>query len=124
MFCESSASLPSLPPTPQSWEHADAPENLAAAVDSLADEIDQLGEDINQANRDARLQGAIEGSDARPTADQLWQIDRAWEIIPPLIEKLNDIVTNRIPAINRRLDTAGIRPKPGEAIAIPNRSGR
>ena len=105
-------------------EHADAPEDLAAAVDSLADEIDELREDINQANRDARLQGAIEGSDAGPTTDQLWQIDRAWEIIPPLIEKLNDIVTSRIPAINRRLDAAGIRANAVEAIAMPSRRGR
>ena len=106
--------MPVLPRAPvyfrfRTWSTS---EDLAAAVDSLADEIDELREDINQANRDARLQGAIEGSDAGPTTDQLWQIDRAWEIIPSLIEKLNDIMTSRIPAINRRLDAAGIIDSP------------
>ncbi|MCZ6918491.1 MAG: hypothetical protein O7I93_17080 [Gemmatimonadetes bacterium] len=54
----------------------------------------------------------------------MWQIDRAWERVSALIETLNDIITVRMPAINRRLDAEGIRPDPGREIAVPARSGR
>jgi hypothetical protein len=36
---------------------------------------------------------------------------------------VNDFVTAKMPDLNRRLDAAGIRPSPGEAIAVPKRSG-
>jgi hypothetical protein len=105
-------------------EHGDAPEALGAAVDSLAEDLDDLNDEIGTASRDTRLQGAIERSDGPPTADQLWQINRAWERIPALIGKLNDLITVRMPAINQRLDAEGIRPDPGSEITAPVRSGR
>ena len=100
-------------------DHGDAPDDLVQAVDSLQAQLEELGQEISTAGRDARLSGAIEGATARPTADQLWQVERAWERVPALIERLNGIITTTMPAINRQLDAAGIRPKPGEAIAIP-----
>ena len=105
-------------------EHPDPPEPLAAAIDSLTEALDALNADLGTASRDTRLQGVIERSDALPTADQLWQINRAWERVSALIETLNDIITVRMPAINRRLDAEGIRPDPGREIALPARSGR
>ncbi len=71
-----------------------------------------------------RLSRAIDGSTTRPTTDQLWQVDRAWEQVPALVEKVNEIIIATMPEIYRRLDAAGIRPKPGETIAEPVRSGR
>ena len=37
--------------------------------------------------------------------------------MPALIERLNLIIATTIPDLNARLDAAGIRPSPGEAIA-------
>ena len=105
-------------------ESGDVPESLAADVDSLESDLRQLSEDITEASRDNRLTGAIEGSWARPTADQLWQIDRAWERIPALIERVNEIISDRLPAIHRQMNEHGIRPDPGETIAVPRRPGR
>jgi photosystem II stability/assembly factor-like uncharacterized protein len=108
----------------QLGDHEDAPADLVQAVDSLQARLEELGGEISTAGRDTRLSGAIEGSTTRPTADQLWQVERAWERVPALIEQLNEIITTTMPEINRQLDAAGIRPKPGEAIAIPRRTGR
>jgi molecular chaperone HtpG len=57
-------------------------------VDSLQERLREIGQEINTANRSTRLSGAIEGSTTQPTADQLWQVDRAWEQVPALIEKV------------------------------------
>ncbi len=105
-------------------EHDDAPAELVAEVDSLRERLREIGQEINTANRSMRLSRAIDGSTTRPTTDQLWQLDRAWEKVPALIEKVNEIITTTMPDINRRLDAVGIRPKPGETIAVPIRSGR
>jgi hypothetical protein len=105
-------------------DHDDAPDDLVQAVDSLQQRLEELGREISTAGRDTRLSGAIEGSTTQPTADQLWQVERAWERVPRLIERLNEIITTTLPAINQQLDDASIRPNPGEAIAIPLRSGR
>jgi photosystem II stability/assembly factor-like uncharacterized protein len=105
-------------------DHKDAPDDLVRDVDSLEQRLEELGQEISTAGRDTRLSGAIEGATAPPTEDQLWQIERAWERVPALVERLNEIITITMPAINHRLDDAGIRPDPGEPIVIPRRSRR
>jgi len=100
-----------------------APEDLVAEVDSMKKDVEALGEEINDAAGGARGSFAIEGSTTRPTADQLWQLDQTWEKVPPLIERLNEFVTERMPAINSQLDEHGIRPDPGAAVDVPRRSG-
>ena len=104
-------------------EREAAPETLGEEVGGLLDEARELGGDINQAAAGARGATAIEASSTRPTADQLWQLDRAWERVPPLVERLNEIVTEEMPALYRRLDEHGIRPDPGGPITMPERRG-
>ncbi|MDE0650505.1 MAG: sialidase family protein, partial [Gammaproteobacteria bacterium] len=70
----------------------EAPEDLTEDVSGLLEEARELGRDLNQGAAGARGAGAIESSSTRPTADQLWQLDQAWERVPPLIERLNEIV--------------------------------
>ena len=65
--------------------------------------------------------GAIDGSTTRPTTDQLWQIDTAWEKIPDTITRLNAIITDRMPALNRLLNEHGVRPDPGDVVELPIR---
>ena len=102
-------------------EQEEAPEDLSEEASGLLEEARELGRDLNQAAAGARGAGAIESSSTRPTADQLWQLDQAWEKVPPLIERLNEIVTDEMPALYRRLDEQGIRPDPGEAVTVPVR---
>ncbi len=104
-------------------EQEETPEELSEEVSGLLEEARELGRDINQAAAGARGAGAIESSSTRPTADQLWQLDRAWERVPPLIERLNEIVADEMPALYRQLDERGIRPDPGEAVTMPVRRG-
>ncbi len=101
-----------------------APEELAEAAEKLESDLDSLREDLGEAGRNARVSSAIEGSTTRPTADQLWQQDRAWEEIPGLIEQLNEMIVHRLPALYDELNEHGIRPDPGEAIVVPKRPGR
>ena len=102
-------------------EQEEGREDLSDEVSALLEEARELRGDINQAAAGARGAGAIESSSTRPTADQLWQLDQAWEKVPPLIERLNEIVTGEMPAIYRQLNELGIRPDPGEAVTMPMR---
>ncbi len=104
-------------------EHDDAPEALVEEVDSLSDEVRELGQELNRAGGGGRGRGtfAVEGSTTKPTADQIWQLEQAWENVPGLIEKLNDVIDKRMPAIYSQLDQHGIRPDPGKPIEVPKR---
>ena len=104
-------------------EQEETPEELSEEVSGLLEEARELGRDINQAAAGARGANAIGSSSTRPTADQLWQLDQAWEKVPPLIERLNEIVADEMPALYRQLDEQGIRPDPGETVTMPVRRG-
>jgi photosystem II stability/assembly factor-like uncharacterized protein len=101
----------------------DTPENLTDGAKTLNEDIRELGREISQARRDARVFGAIDGSTTKPTADQQWQAGRLWEDITGLVDRVNDIITNRMPALNRQLNEHGVRPRPGEPIKVPIRPG-
>jgi hypothetical protein len=102
-------------------DHHNVPERVTTTVDTLESDLQDLGRRANQSNRLLRTSAAIEGATARPTAAQLAQIDKAWEDIPSLIDEINDIVNDRLPALNRQLDEHGVRPTPGDPIVIPTR---
>ncbi|UCD24035.1 MAG: hypothetical protein JSW51_13555 [Gemmatimonadota bacterium] len=104
-------------------EHEDAPESLLEDANALSEAIGELRQELSQANRDARVANSIEGSTSRPTADQLWQIDRAWDKVPALIEQINEIVTTSLPTLYRACDEHGIRPDPGQPIELPRKPG-
>ncbi len=102
-------------------EQESAPEALSEEVSGLLEEARELGRDINQAAAGVRGANAIGSSSTRPTADQLWQLDQSWEKVPPLIERLNEVVTDEMPTLYRQLDEQGIRPDPGEPVTMPMR---
>ncbi len=101
----------------------EVPETVTDEVASLKEDLESLREDIDDAARGARGAFAIEGSTTAPTADQLWQLEQTWETLPPLLEQLNVVITDRMPALNRQLDDHGVRPDPGEAVDLPRRGG-
>lgn len=102
-------------------DHDDAPAAITGEVASLKSDLEALGEEIDEAAGGARASFAIEGSTTAPTEDQVWQLDRAWEELPPLLEQLNAIISDRMPALNRQLDEEGVRPHPGDPVQLPRR---
>jgi ABC-type transporter Mla subunit MlaD len=103
----------------------DVPDDLVTDLDSLRARVDTLDDELGDVNRDVRrLYSRIEGSSGRPTEDQLRQLDEAWDEAPGLIERLNAIIEDEMPALYRRLDELGIRPDPGELVEVPRPPGR
>jgi photosystem II stability/assembly factor-like uncharacterized protein len=85
----------------------------------------QLG-DIRQLLRDspdvpASEVGSIEGSTTKPTADQQRLLERGWERLPGLIEQLNAIIADRMPALYAQLNDHGVWPSVGEPVEVPRR---
>ncbi len=104
-------------------EAADAPEGLSDEIKELQDELEELSDDLGDVRRDSRAAFSIASSYSQPTADQFFQLERAWERAPAAIERVNTLLTDKMPALNAKLDEHGIRPDPGEVIALPRRSG-
>ena len=99
------------------------PESITDELSAMQDELRAINSGLGEARSNAGVSGAIQGSSTVPTEDQLWQIEAAWEAVPGLIERLNQLIMNRIPAFNASLDAEGIRPDPGVAIDVPRRRG-
>jgi hypothetical protein len=102
-------------------EHEDASDALRAQADSLRERVRETARELGSVNQAARLGNAVEGSFQAPTADQRWQLDEAWADLPPLIGRLNALVSTDVPALYGELNRLGIRPDPGEPLELPRR---
>jgi len=100
-------------------EHADAPETLTDEIDAISEALDEVNDDLGDARQGAGVRGRLEDAHVRPTADQLWLIERGWEMLPGAIERLNGLITDRVPALYDAMNEAGIRPDPGEPVEVP-----
>ncbi|MCY3611194.1 MAG: hypothetical protein OXH51_06630 [Gemmatimonadetes bacterium] len=100
---------------------AEAPEGLAEELEAVREALEEVDDDVGEARRNAGVATAIQGSSTLPTEDQRWQVDRAWEAMEELLGPLNELITSRVPALNAQLFAEGVRPKPGEAVAMPAR---
>ena len=103
-------------------EVGEAPPSLREEVDAMSTDLDDISSDTRRLGVGG-LRFTVEASTSRPTEDQLQGIDRAWENVPGLIERMNDLITGRMPALYRMLDQAGVRADPGPAIVVPRRGG-
>ncbi len=101
----------------------DAPDDVRSDVDAIEEELDALRSDLQTANRSAGIRNSIQASSTVPTEDQLWQIEKLWNDLPGLVERVNALVEDRVPALHDRLDEIGARPDPGEPVAMPRRGG-
>jgi len=100
---------------------AEAPEGLEAELEAIREALEEIDDDVGEARRNAGVATAIQGSSTLPTEDQMWQVDRAWEGMEELLGPLNELITARVPALNAQLFAEGVRPKPGEAVVMPER---
>ncbi len=97
------------------------PEGVEGELAAIREALEEVEDDMGEARRNARVAGAIQGSSTLPTADQLWQVDRAWEVMAELLDPLNELITSRVPALNAQLYMEGLTPKSGEAVVLPAR---
>ena len=102
---------------------AGAPEGLTEELTAVREELEAVQTELGTARQNAGVAGAIQGSSTPPTEDQLWQVDRAWEVMPDAVDRLNVLVLTRVPALNTMLYAEGVRPSAGEAIDMPRRPG-
>ncbi|MFQ6045445.1 MAG: hypothetical protein ACE5PT_03670 [Gemmatimonadales bacterium] len=100
-----------------------APDELNEEARSLSSALREVSGGLGGARRANRLFFRLEGWTGRPTPTQERQIDEAWSDAVAAIEQLNEIITERMPAFNQMLNEHGIRPAPGEPIAVPVRPG-
>ena len=102
-------------------EAAEPPADLREEVDTLRNELEEVEEDLNDAGRGASVWRAIQRATNAPTADQLWTIDRSWEQLPGVIERVNVLLAERLPLLFARVLPEDLRPDLGEAVAVPSR---
>ena len=100
---------------------AEAPEGLDEELEAIREALEEVDDDVGEARRNAWVATAIQGSSTLPTEDHMWQVDRAWEVMEELLGPLNELITSRVPALNAQLFAEGVRPKPGEAVVVPER---
>ena len=65
--------------------------------------------------------GSFEGWTGPPTADAMFRLEQQWERLPEGIERINAVLTERMPALNRMLDQHGVRPSAGDTIEVPKK---
>ncbi len=99
------------------------PEELTKEIEAFREALEETDEALGEAAGGANLWGRIQGASSVPTADQLWQIDRSWEEVPPVIERVNEMLSDRLPALYDRLAEEGVRPEAGEPVVVPKREG-
>ena len=99
-------------------EHDDVPESLTDEVDSIAEELEAIDDELDIA-QNGNVLFSLESYHAAPTEDQLFELERGWDAIPGVAERLNVLITDRMPALYRAMNEAGIRPDPGEPVEVP-----
>jgi hypothetical protein len=98
-----------------------APAAIGDEVAALRAAVDDLEEELDEAGGGSGIWGRIHGVSGPPTADELWQIERSWEELRPVIERVNAVVAERLPALSRRVYADTVRPAPGDAVPMPSR---
>lgn len=97
-------------------------ETLRDDVAAMKDTLDTLEEELDDASDGAGVWGGIQGVSAPPTADALWQIERSWERVPGVIERINGVIEGAMPALLGRVYTDQVVPRV-DAVPMPDRTG-
>ena len=98
-------------------------QGLSEQVDRFRADVDSLAERLDEASDGAGMWSQIQSVSGPPTADQLYQIERSWERVPPLIQRVNEMVETRMPELYRDLNQAGVVPALPERVPMPRRGG-
>jgi len=96
---------------------------LTNEIAAIKANLDELEEELGDASDGAGAWGQIQRVTAAPTADALWQIEQSWEQVPPIIERVNDVIVRQMPALLRQIYSDAVRPEAGDPIPMPQRGG-
>jgi photosystem II stability/assembly factor-like uncharacterized protein len=99
----------------------DPPVDVSEEADSLRGLVAELEDELDDGGEGASAWQRIEGYTGPATADQLWQIERSWERVPAVIQRINELVTRRLPALTAKVYADPVRPPPGDPVPIPDR---
>jgi photosystem II stability/assembly factor-like uncharacterized protein len=102
----------------------DAPEALTSALDDITRDVGEIQENMQEAGAGAGAVNTIQSFAGEPTADQLWQIDQSWRLLPGVIEQINVVITDRMPGLIAMVYQPGVGPAPLDTIEIPTRPAR
>jgi photosystem II stability/assembly factor-like uncharacterized protein len=97
----------------------DPAESLTAEVDAIAEEVDEINDDLGPVRQGSGARGGIERYHSAPSADALYQIESGWDALPGAIQRLNTLITSRMPALHDMVSQAGFRPDLGDPIQVP-----
>ena len=101
----------------------EAPQELRDQLAEVRRMAREATEALEKVQQGAGASGAIQSFTGPPTADQLWQIDRAWEAIPGVAEQINALMP-RLPVLYGFVYQPGFIPEALEPLPIPQRPGR
>ncbi|MDH3732812.1 MAG: hypothetical protein OEU54_04725 [Gemmatimonadota bacterium] len=93
---------------------------LEEAADELLEELREAGRELGRASQAGRA-GAMQNWSGAPTTDQLWMIESTWEALPDAVARINELLTDRMPAFEDRITAAGLRPAVGDPIEVPRK---
>ena len=102
----------------------DSPDALTTAFDDINRDVREIQQSIQEAVTGAGGVNTIQSFAGEPTADQLWQIDQSWMLLPGVIDQINVVITDRMPGLIAMVYQPGVGPAPLDTIEIPTRSGR
>ncbi len=91
-------------------------------VQGILDAIGEVDEQLDDTRGGTNAWRMIQGSSTAPTSDQLWLIDQAWDDMPGIVDALNELLTDRIPALYEQVYTDDIRPAVGQPVPLPDRT--
>jgi hypothetical protein len=95
--------------------------DVSEEVDALRGLVAELVGELDEAGEGASAWERIEGYTGPATADQLWQIERSWERVPLVIQRINELVTQRLAALTAKVYADAVRPPPGDPVPMPDR---
>ncbi|MCG8467111.1 MAG: hypothetical protein MJB57_02745 [Gemmatimonadetes bacterium] len=98
---------------------ADAPESLTEEIEAIEEDLDEIGDELGKARGGAGVTGSLGSYHAAPTANMLWSIERGWAALPGAVERVNTLITTRMPALFDAMSAAGIGTDLGDPIEIP-----
>jgi photosystem II stability/assembly factor-like uncharacterized protein len=92
---------------------------LAEAVSDLLAELDEVSDELGDAAEGASQLNGIQSVSGPATADQVYQIERSWQELPAVIDRLNALITGDTPAVMEQVYQADVRPETATAIRMP-----
>jgi photosystem II stability/assembly factor-like uncharacterized protein len=98
-------------------------ESVRTEVERVREQISTLEDELDEASEGAQVWEDIERSGGAATADQLWQLERSWELVPDLVARINALLTGDVSRLLGMVYTDVARPDVADPVPMPDRGG-